>query len=533
MKAWLSRLADRIAVAIHWLWRRRWWVVLAIVLVLLALGLWAWWYFSRDEPQVFDDPVEHFKYGSTGGDRIAGIPIGIWKGLPKLCAPYFGGSTWEALGFNFEPGMDRPVGTTLRRTVGLDRVFLNCAACHTGTWRSDPSAKRTLVVGMPANRLDLARFARGLGACAADERFNPWQVIQAAEDAGVHYSAIEKYELTLAVPAIKEFLILARHRFRFFDREPEPGLGRFDTFNPAKALLNWPFERLPDEEMIGNVDYPSLWLQGKRKGMRLHWDGNNDSVEERNRSASFGSGGVPTTLDRDSVARIAKWLRDEAAPPAYPFPIEDARAARGKQLYGTYCAACHGATGRDFSGEHVGKVVPIERIRTDPCRLDNYTYALAVEQANLYAAYPEERFRHFRKTRGYANMPLDGVWLRAPYLHNGSVPTIRDLLEPAENRPAVFYRGNDVIDRQKLGFVSGLPSQGKETFFRYETRCVDSPDRKTPCANEKNPENLYAANRCVAGPWAGNGNRGHDGPEYGTDLPPDDKDAIVEYLKTF
>ena len=177
--------------------------------------------------------------------------------------------------------------------------------------------------------------------------------------------------------------------------------------------------------------------------------------------------------------------------------------------------------------------MPIEKIRTDPCRLDNYTYALAVEQSNLYAAYPEERFRHFRKTHGYANMPLDGVWLRAPYLHNGSVPTIRDLLEPAENRPTVFYRGNDVIDREKLGFVSDLPSQGNETFFRYETRCVDGPDRRTICAKEKNPENLFPANRCVAGPWAGNGNRGHDGPEYGTDLPPDDKDAIVEYLKTF
>ena len=332
MKQTLSRLADRIAALFRWLWHRRWWIVLINVLLLLALGLWAWWYFSRDEPQVFDDPVQHFKYGSTGGDRIAGIPVGIWKGLPKLCAPYFGGDTWEALGFNFEPGMDRPVGTTMRRTVGLDRVFLNCAACHTGTWRADPSSKRTLVVGMPANRLDLARFARGLGACAADERFNPWQVIQAAEDAGAHYSAIEKYELTLAVPAIKEFLILARHRFRFFDREPEPGIGRFDTFNPAKVLLNWPFEKLPDEEMIGNVDYPSLWLQGKRKGMRLHWDGNNDSVEERNRSASFGSGGVPTTLDRPSVKRIADWLHDEAAPPAYPFPIDHARAARGKQL---------------------------------------------------------------------------------------------------------------------------------------------------------------------------------------------------------
>jgi cytochrome c2 len=534
MKAWLSRVADRIAAVLAWLWRQRWRILLVLALLIVALALWLWWFLGRDEPQTFDDPVQHFKYGSTGGDRVAGIPVGIWKGLPRLCAPYFGGDTWEALGFNVEPGMDRPVGTTMRRTLGLDRVFLNCAACHSGTWRADAAGPRTLVVGMPANRLNLARFARGLGACAADERFNPWQVVQAAEDAeGRRYSTLEKYQLYLTVPAIKEFLILARHRFRFFDREPESGPGRFDTFNPAKALLNWPLDDLPDEEMVGNVDFPSVWLQGQRKGMRLHWDGNNDSVEERNRSASFGSGGVPTTLDRPSLTRIAAWLRDQATPPPWPFAIDEARAARGKQLYGEYCAACHGASGRDFSGAFVGKVEPIGKIRTDPCRLDNYTYALAVEQGNLYAAYPDERFRRFRKTHGYANMPLDGLWLRAPYLHNGSVPTVRDLLEPAEKRPAVFYRGNDVIDRDRLGFVASLASQGKETFFRYETRCIDSPDRKIPCGREQNPENRHDANRCVPGPWAGNSNRGHDGPEYGTDLAAEDKDAIVEYLKTF
>ncbi len=66
------------------------------------------------------------------------------------------------------------------------------------------------------------------------------------------------------------------------------------------------------------------------------------------------------------------------------------------------------------------------------------------------------RFNHFRKTNGYANMPLDGLWLRAPYLHNGSVPTLRALLFP-EERPAVFYRGYDVYDWTNVGFVSSGP----------------------------------------------------------------------------
>ena len=101
----------------------------------------------------------------------------------------------------------------------------------------------------------------------------------------------------------------------------------------------------------------------------------------------------------------------------------------------------------------------IAAIGTDRRRLDSYTYNLAVNQATLYAGY-DWRFRHFRKTYGYANLPLDGLWLRAPYLHNGSVPNVRDLLEPAANRAGIFYRGNDVFDPVRLGFVADVPTNG-------------------------------------------------------------------------
>ena len=73
--------------------------------------------------------------------------------------------------------------------------------------------------------------------------------------------------------------------------------------------------------------------------------------------------------------------------------------------------------------------------------------------------YPWQ-FTHFRKTNGYSNMPLDGIWLRAPYLHNGSVPTLRALMFPDE-RPAVFFRGYDVYDWDNGGFVSTGPDAEK------------------------------------------------------------------------
>jgi hypothetical protein len=135
-------------------------------------------------------------------------------------------------------------------------------------------------------------------------------------------------------------------------------------------------------------------------------------------------------------------------------------------------------------------------------RRNSYTYDLAANQGQLYSGAPY-RFKHFRKTYGYANLPLDGIWLRAPYLHNGSVPTLRLLLEPAANRPALFYRGNDNYDPVNVGFVWQLQASDGRTYFPYDTRAI------------------------------ANGNWGHEGPAYGTALPSEDKDALVEYLKTF
>ena len=280
-----------------------------------------------------------------------------------------------------------------------------------------------------------------------------------------------------------------------------------DTFNSAKILFNFPMHQLPKKELLGASDFPSIWLQGPRmkrddgERMELHWDGNNTRTEERNKSAAFGTGTTPPTLDLRAIGRIEQWLL-ELTPPVWPYAIDTAKAERGKAVYAATCAACHGADGRDFAGEYVGHVTPIAHIATDRARLDSYTYTLAVNQSTLYAGYPH-RFQHFRKTHGYANMPLDGLWLRGPYLHNGSVPTVRDLLEPAVDRPTRFYRGNDIIDRDRLGFVSDVAAEPDRSYFLFDTT------------------------------EPGNGNGGHEGAAYGTELAAEDKDAVVEYLKTF
>jgi len=302
-------------------------------------------------------------------------------------------------------------------------------------------------------------------------------------------------------------LLTLRDRLNFIKEEPEWGPGRVDTFNPLKAYFNFPPEKLSKQERVGTTDFPSIWNQGQRETlkMNLHWDGNNVSLEERNRSAAMGTGITPPTGDRPSLKRVADWLRDLAAPP-YPFKIDKDLAAQGAPIYKKYCAECHGADGKDFRGEYAGKVVPIDEIGTDRHRLDSYTYDVAVNQNMIFAGYGDERFSHFRKTFGYANSPLDGLWLRAPYLHNGSVPTLRDLLEPSAKRPKIFYRGYDVYDQKKIGFVGDVAEEKGKKFFLFDTDETKEP---------------------------GNSNKGHEGKRFGTELSAAEKDALVEYLKTF
>lgn len=495
---------------------------------------------TTDRAESFDDPVAHFKYGSTGGDKNFGIPYVIWQVLPVLFRQHLPegreAEGWAALGFIYEDDADlpdglefrRPVGTSLRNYMGVERTFLNCAICHSGTLRRTPDDDATVFVGMPANRIDLQGFQDFLIASALDERFTPEHILAQAEEMELELDLINNLALRfIGVYQLRERILTIARRFRFADSEPAFGPGRYDTFSPAKALFNWPLDQVPAHERIGVVDFPSIWLQRDRQGQQLHWDGNNAKVEERNRSAAFATGALPPILDRVSVKRTEDWLLD-AAPPSFedhfPDRIDASLLALGTKVYDRYCATCHGKNGRDFTGAKVGKVTPIAAIGTDRYRLDNYTYDLAVSQNVLYAEFGEERFQNFRKTDGYANMPLDGIWLRAPYLHNGSVPTLWDLLKPPSQRPAVFYRGYDVYDPVNVGFESRpekIAAGPRAVLFCYQTRLVDPPVCDRPPQNN---------GTCGPDGCAGNGNGGHD---YGTALAEGEKRALVEYLKTF
>jgi hypothetical protein len=535
-------MADDDGGFLEWLRRAVVWLSLVVLLTGLAVGGYFAWRLSRDRAETFADPVAQFKYGSTGGDRNFGLPYAMWEAMPTLfrdlMPPGREDEGWAAFGLIYEDPADlppelghrRPVGTSLRNHMGIDRIFLNCAGCHAGSVRTAEGAEPLIVAGMPSNTVDLSAFQSFLARAAVDERFSADRFLAEIDAQGIEIDGVNRLALRVAgVGIVRERLLAIVDRFDdFVHNEPTFGPGRFDTFNPAKALLNWDFDQIPERERIGVVDFPSVFLQAPKQGMQLHWDGNNTKVSERNRSAAFGTGATPPILDHDSMKRFKDWL-EIAEPPRFPdvFPgqFDPAIAEQGAPIYARECARCHGASGRDFTGEYVGKVTPIAEIGTDRARLDNYTHDLAVNQNVLYADFGQERFQTFRKTDGYANAPLDGLWLRAPYLHNGSVPTLEALLSPPPERPQMFLRGSDIYDPRAVGFVSDparVDPAAWPHLFCYVTDAAALADCPAGA-----PEMNGA---CDDGPCRGNGNGGH---LYGTALPADEKRALIEHLKTF
>lgn len=137
----------------------------------------------------------------------------------------------------------------------------------------------------------------------------------------------------------------------------------------------------------------------------------------------------------------------ELRPPKYPLPINNAKSHRGEQVFLNSCASCHGTYGE--KARYPELRIPIEELGTDRVRLD--------------ALSPLHR-EHYGKSwfanlggqdtisfvDGYVAPPLDGVWASAPYLHNGSVPTLWHMLHPDE-RPILWRRTELGLDTEKMG----------------------------------------------------------------------------------
>jgi hypothetical protein len=236
----------------------------------------------------------------------------------------------------------------------------------------------------------------------------------------------------------------------------------------------------------------------------LHWDGLLTDLHETVVAGAIGDGmtyqsypGAEAALDAmEAFVRVEMPPPSPFSPllaPGDPFFVDPAQVARGAEVYAADCAECH-----DPGGGRFRTPIPIAELGTDRHRIDMWTEAARDRYAH-YAPDYDWGFEYFQKFDGYLANELTGLWLRGPYLHNGSVPTLRALLDVPPDRPAVFWRGSDLIDAADGGFVGQPDIDPQRPLFRYDTALP------------------------------GNGNGGH---LFGTDLTAADKAALLAFLKT-
>jgi len=298
----------------------------------------------------------------------------------------------------------------------------------------------------------------------------------------------------------------------------EPGPGRVDAFGAARNLL------FPKDAVLmqSPVSFPFIWdvpdTTQQRSGtdiVWIHYDGNTNSILERNIGQALGMGAVFDPSTYESTLRIANLHRLEVLThklqaPQWPAdilgPIDQTKAKAGEKIFNDTCRDCHqnrlyaltdvetdprraNSFGQDVGGRPFPKAIQpiLDGLKARAFSDDGISTA---DQASMDA-----KPVIWRATGQYLARPLTGVWATAPYLHNGSVPTLWDLLHPSQ-RPPKFIVGNREYDPAKLGYST----TGNGWTF----------DTSQP----------------------GNSNSGHAGDKYGTTLPEDQKASLLEYLKT-
>lgn len=138
--------------------------------------------------------------------------------------------------------------------------------------------------------------------------------------------------------------------------------------------------------------------------------------------------------------------------------------------------------------------------------------------------YTKGRPNCLRASGGYKARPLNGIWATAPFLHNGSVPSLMDLLSPPDDRPTLVQLGNIEFDPKKVGIKQGENLQ-KQKGRKYSREGYFILDTSVPGNSNRGHEfsNVWDNSK----DW-NQQEKGVIGPEFTIE----ERLALIEYLKT-
>jgi mono/diheme cytochrome c family protein len=326
------------------------------------------------------------------------------------------------------------------------------------------------------------------------------------------------------------------------------GHGRADDFGTARVELFASWSKFNLRPVNAPVSVPPLWNVDKFAW--LHANANTNSVIQRSIGEAIGVGATFQQDGTTSVNIVNQMLIEEQiqklTAPRWPeeFGKLDAdRVSRGRIIYQRLCAECHDPREVDSNGLFNSPLSSLDEIGTYPNVAFNFDFPLtaqdgktttmsaaiaevlnglqksareqftaqdpqnAARMAALEARHVPVKWRNTMTETGgsvYPAKPLDGIWATAPYLHNGSVPSLWALLTPAD-RPKTFPVGQKDYNPKFVGFEldrAKITSQPGLVLFELDTSIP------------------------------GNSSSGHEGERFGTMLRPAEKLDLIEYLKT-
>jgi hypothetical protein len=289
--------------------------------------------------------------------------------------------------------------------------------------------------------------------------------------------------------------------------------GMTDAVTDARAAGERIFKNIPAwaPPVPAPIDVKSVnWATHR---YHANWDGNQGAS-----SRTLASGASATGDPRMVNVRIHEPLNpliDNLPPPPYPYlSVDLERAREGKKIFASKCATCHLPRNQT--------IYPVSQLGVDPNRtlvntsVSRYGLAALVNEAcSIYGlnnqgkpgaewcvpagdwqARLDEYFRDTPKrvvdgTNGYKADMLHGIWAQAPYLHNGSVPTIGQLMCP-DTRPKRFLRGNLHYDEALVGFE--WQTRPTARYGPYDTMLIKEFDTTVP--GKANTGHLFGADLC-------------------------------------
>ncbi len=230
--------------------------------------------------------------------------------------------------------------------------------------------------------------------------------------------------------------------------------------------LNLHIDRSPAEMVHHDMDAPPWWHFHRKH--HIYIDG----------FAEKGHRGLMQFMlvRQNGPEQFKSWENDfrqvyefisELRPPKYPLPIDKVKSQRGEQVFLNNCASCHGTYGEKSSYPELR--IPIEELGTDRVRLEALSPLHRKHYGKSWFANLGGQDTLF-VVDGYVAPPLDGLWASAPYLHNGSVPTLWHMLHPDE-RPKLWRRTELGLDTEKMGLhvdsTSAMPKRIKPAERRW------------------------------------------------------------------